>query len=78
MTSQRVVETTYVGQTETRPSRIRARHVTTRERRFVSWDHALDAFSNHLAAATALLGCEPAWYASIEGGGYLFGAGPNV
>lgn len=74
MKTQAVVETVYVGQTNHKPSRVRAKHVTTGKRVFVSWDYNLGADENHKRAAAKLLGCEPEWSASVNGGGYLFGA----
>lgn len=74
---QRVCETKYFGPTDHRGSRVRARHVTTRKAKTVSWDHALDSFENHAAAAELVLGRRPQWGASVDGGGYLFGCDPE-
>lgn len=77
MMPARVCVTAYKGPTDHQGSRVVARHVTTRKRKVLPWDHALDAQANHAAAARIVLGCEPEWYASVEGGGYIFGAFPK-
>lgn len=74
---QRVCETKYLGPTNHRGSRVRARHITTRKTATVPWDHALDSFENHADAAEKVLGRRPEWAASVDGGGYLFGIDPS-
>lgn len=73
----RMCETEYIGPTDTRGSRVRARHCTTRERKIVSWDHALGAFENHARAAEAVLGRRPEFSCSVDGGGYVMGVDPR-
>lgn len=51
---QTFIQTHYIGQTETKPSRVKAVNVNTGNSAIVSWDHGLDIISNHLAAATKL------------------------
>lgn len=72
----RMCSTRYAGPTDMRGSRVIATHVTTRERVTVPWDHALDPGANHAVAAARVLGREPEFMASIDGGGYLFGVDP--
>jgi hypothetical protein len=68
----RACETKYFGPTDYRGSRVQATHLTTRKRVTLPWDHALDAFENHAAAAAALFGRSPEMCAGIDGGGYMF------
>lgn len=75
---QRVCETKYLGPTDHRGSRVRARHVTTRKAVTLSWDHALDSFENHAEAAERVLGKRPEWSAGVDGGGYLFGCSADA
>ena len=73
----RMCETKYLGPTDRVPGgRVRARHVTTRKVATVPWDHALDAFENHAAAAEKVLGARPQFSASVDGGGYLMALDP--
>lgn len=50
-----MVETRYLGPTNTKPSRVVAKHVSVGTRVVVSWDHALDVADNHAAAARACI-----------------------
>lgn len=72
----RMCATKYLGPTDHRESRVRARHVTTRKVATVPWDDALDEFENHAAAAEKVLGARPHFSASVDGGGYLMGLDP--
>jgi hypothetical protein len=77
MKNVRMCKTVYYGPTDSRDSRVRATHLTTKKSVTVPWDHALDAHENHEAAATALLGRAPVFYTSVDGGGYIFGVDPR-
>jgi hypothetical protein len=68
--------TRYHDPTDTRGSRVSAKHVTTGKRASVPWDHALDAFENHATAAEKVLGARPQFSASVDGGGYMFAVDP--
>lgn len=72
----RTCTTKYLGPTDTRGSRVRARHNATRKVATVSWDHAQDSFENHADAAARVLGRRPEWSSSVDGGGYIFGVDP--
>jgi hypothetical protein len=76
MKTVRICTTKYFGPTETRGSRVKATHVTTRKSVTLPWDHALDSHDNHATAAAAVLGREPEFSSSIDGGGYVFGVDP--
>jgi hypothetical protein len=77
---RQAIETKFLGPTNSRGSRVKAYaqagSVT------VSWDHALDAFENHKAAALALA-AKYAWDCTWIGGGkaddtgYVFVAVPR-
>jgi hypothetical protein len=74
---QAFIETRYFGQTDHKPSRVKATNLNTRTSVTVSWDHSLDVLENHLAAASKLyekceIKVEKVVYSSIEGGGYVF------
>lgn len=73
----RMCETWYMGPTDHRGSRVRARHVTTRKVVTLSWDDELDSFENHAEAATLVLGRRPEFSCSVDGGGYLMGVDPR-
>lgn len=73
----RMCETKYLGPTDHRGSRVRARHITTRKAATVSWDYELDAYENHAAAAELVLGRRPEFSSSVDGGGYIFGCDPS-
>lgn len=73
----RMCKTVYYGPTESRGSRVRATHLTTKRVVTVPWDHALDGFDNHVVAATKLLGREPETYTSVAGGGHIFTVDPR-
>lgn len=73
----RMCETKYLGPTNHRGSRVRARHITTRRAATLSWDHALDVYENHAAAAELVLGRRPEFSTSVDGGGYIFGVDPR-
>lgn len=72
----RMIQTTYKGPTDYRVPRVIARNINTGTRVTVPWNHALDDWENHLAAAQALLKPEPSWricsYSSTKGGGFVF------
>lgn len=51
---QPFVQTRWIGQTDHKPSRIKATNLTSGAFVFVSWDYGLDVLSNHLSAAQAL------------------------
>lgn len=75
--TQRFVRTEYRGPTDHQGSRVIAVNVTSKRRKVVPWDHALDALENHEKAARLLLGEACAFrgnvaHASIDGGGYLW------
>ncbi len=78
MKTMRVCETKYLGPKDHRGSRVKATHVTTRKSVTLEWDPALDSQGNHALAAQQVLGGEPHWYASVDGGGYLFGRDPSA
>jgi hypothetical protein len=76
---QTFIETKYLGQTDTKPARVKAWNVNTKVSAIVSWDFALDQLSNHLNAAAKLydeLGKTPSRVVvtSVGNGGYLFTA----
>lgn len=73
----RMCETKYLGPTNHRGSRVRARHITTRKTATVSWDHALDVFENHAVAAELVLGRRPEFSSSVDGGGFIMGCDPS-
>jgi len=54
-TYQPFVHTRYLGPTNFRPARVKAQHLSNGQTLIISWDHALNALDNHLAAAQALL-----------------------
>jgi hypothetical protein len=72
----RMCATKYLGPTDTRGSRVKATHITTRKSVTVPWDHALDSFDNHATAAGLLFGRRPELSSSIDGGGYMFVVDP--
>ncbi len=78
MTSRivRMCSTRYLGPTDHRGGRVKATHLTTRKSVTVSWDHALGIEENHAHAAAAVLGREPEFGTSVDGGGYVFGVDP--
>ena len=51
---QPFIKTKWLGQTDKRPSRIKATNLTSGGYVVVSWDYALDVPQNHLRAAQAL------------------------
>lgn len=51
---QPFVKTYWIGQTDHKPSRVKAVNLTSGESITISWDYALDVLSNHLSAAQAL------------------------
>jgi hypothetical protein len=67
-----MVITHYLGCTDHRPSRVVAKHVTTGERKVVSWDHTFSEAENHMLAAELILGPNIAYMASVKDGGYIF------
>lgn len=72
----RMCETKYLGPTDHRGARVRAKHLTTGRTVTLAWDHALDAFDNHCAAAVSLFGRLPEFSTSVDGGGFIFGEDP--
>jgi hypothetical protein len=78
---QMFIETKYIGQTNNRPSRVKATNVNSGVSATVSWDHGLDMLSNHLRAAAKLyedLGETPkrVLVSSVKNSGYIFTAIP--
>ena len=73
----RMCRTSYLGPTEHRQPRIRARHLATRKCATVSWNYALDAYENHAGAAERVLGRRPEFGTSVDGCGYIFGVDPK-
>ena len=73
----RMCMTKFIGFTNTRPSRVSATHLTTRVRKVVPWDHALGILENHARAAALVLGGEPEFATSMDGGGYVMGRRPG-
>ena len=51
---QPFIITRWLGQTNHKPSRVKATNVTSGESIIVSWDSNFDPLGNHLRAATAL------------------------
>lgn len=49
-----VILTRYVGPTDKKPGRVKATSGSGKSV-FISWDHELDVFENHAAAAAALV-----------------------
>ncbi len=72
----RICTTKYLGPTDTRGSRVKATHATTRKSVTVAWDYALDGIDNHARAARALFGREPEFRSALDDGGFMFGVDP--
>lgn len=51
---QTFIRTKWIGQTNHKPSRVKATSLNTGKSVIVSWNHDFDAVTNHLAAATKL------------------------
>ncbi len=64
--------TTYLGPTDFKEARVKAKHFNTLRTVTRSWDHALDAQPNHARVAAELLGSNDLLYCSVENGGYVF------
>ena len=64
--------TTYHGPTDTRGSKVSAKHFNTLRKITQPWDSALDAQPNHARVAAELLGSDDLLYCSVEGGGYVW------
>lgn len=73
MKRARMCETKFLGPTDHRGERVKARHVNTGRSVTVPWDHELDTETNHLRAARELLSEEPTFRCATEGGGFFFG-----
>ncbi len=79
---QSFVQTKYIGQTNQKPSRVKAWCVSNPKRNVtLSWDHSTDFMGNSLKAATALYEAlandgttypEKVAVTGVEGGGYIF------
>jgi hypothetical protein len=65
-------ETVFLGPTNHRGCRVRAKHLNTGKRVIVTWDHALGALENHTLAARKVLDAEHLLVCSVDGGGYVF------
>ena len=64
--------TTYLGPTNTRGGRVKAKHFNTLRTITLGWDSGLDAQPNHARAAAQLLGSDDLLYCSVENGGYVW------
>lgn len=73
----RMCETKFLGPTNTRGARVSATHLTTRVRKVLPWDHAKDVLENHARVARLVLGGDPEFAASVDGGGYVMGRRPG-
>lgn len=51
---QTFIRTKWIGQTNHKPSRVKATSLNTAKSVIVSWNHDFDAVTNHLAAAAKL------------------------
>lgn len=65
-------ETRYHGPTDSRGSRVSAKHFNTLRKITLPWDGTLDSQPNHARAAAELLGSNDLLYCSIENGGYVW------
>lgn len=74
----RICTTKYLGPTNTRGARVKARHEATGKTATLAWDYALEARENHARVAAVLLGREPEFCASLNGqpSGFVFGVDP--
>lgn len=54
MNNQAFVQTVYIGQTDKKPSRIKATNVTSGKYVYMSWNYDWDVLQNHLEAAKKL------------------------
>lgn len=78
-----MIETSYLGPTNCRGSRVSARVVSNHKTRLVvPWDHALGSFENHERAARALADkLEKGallYSSSVDGCGYVFTVASEV
>ena len=77
-----MIQTHYIGPTDTKGARAVAVHMNTKKRRIVAWDHSKDAPRNHLAAATRVIDDSAAWeitsMCGVDGGGYIFACSSKV
>lgn len=73
----RMCQTKYLGPTDNRVARVRARHLTTKRTATIAWDYEQDAFENHADVAARVLGRRPEFSTAVDGGGYIFGVDPR-
>lgn len=78
-----MVQTHYIGPTDTKGGRAVAVHMNTKKRAVVAWDHSKDVAENHLIAALMVLDdrmgeWEITSRCSVDGGGYIFACSLKV
>lgn len=77
-----IIETRYLGPTDSRGARVKAINVNTRKSCTRPWNLAKGALENHADVAEQLAwdcgyDCAPTAYSSVGIGGYIFAMGPE-
>lgn len=75
-----IIQTHYLGPTDTKSGRVVAKNVSSGKRVVVSWDHGIGMEENHFTAAQQCLhtGWSIRSMCSVDGGGYLFSTGRDA